>query len=174
MPATVRSLGVCPWKRYWDPGPSSLSLLPTCIRGVTLSPCAPPWRTVLLQTQNNRIKWPWTDTSEIMNQNKPFFLLHWSSQIFRHSNRNLPNTVLLGSLLFILEFLTRFNLVQKDSWIQRWCLEHRLFRHNGLQSQLQNLLPAASPVCLSFPLWKMGIITELLWELCQHLVTYTH
>jgi hypothetical protein len=31
-------------------------------------------------------------TSEIMNQNKPFLLLGWLSQVFHHSNRKLTNT----------------------------------------------------------------------------------
>lgn len=67
--------GVCSWRVCWDSSLFPLSLLPSYN---IVSYLASSFRDTLPWFYGsvgiNRAKWPWTGTSETINQNKPFFL----------------------------------------------------------------------------------------------------
>lgn len=65
----------------------------------------PPWRTASPPAWSNRAYWPWTETSEIMSQNKTFLLISCLSQAFCHSVRRPTNTI---RMLYLLPTSTSF------------------------------------------------------------------
>jgi hypothetical protein len=99
----VRSLGLCPWRRYWklDPSPLCVSDSESLCRYFSLS-CSLwlPWGKRLCSTtyschdilphsrpKSNKTNQPWT---EAMIQSKPFFLICFC-QVFCHSDKELTN-----------------------------------------------------------------------------------
>jgi hypothetical protein len=51
---------------------------------IPLPPTLLPWCLALPQAQSSRNKWPWTETSETVSQNKLFLLKSCLSQVFCH------------------------------------------------------------------------------------------
>lgn len=68
-----------------------------------------PWCSVLPQAQINRATQSRTEISKTRNQNKPFLLISWWSQVFCHCNEKLTNTDAYIPYVYIFKIISQTN-----------------------------------------------------------------